>query len=100
MRTEDHPARILENVTTEEGARPSRIEGMLALSVVCAIGLSLFAIIAVIVATGVGVRTFDSNFWHLVVVLPAFGLPLGVLLIVTLLIVNFARRQRENVRSR
>ncbi len=73
---------------------------MLAVLVACASGVSIAAIVAVIVAVGVGVRNFDSNFWHAVLVLPSLGLPLGLLLIVALLVVNCARRQRENSGSK
>jgi len=100
MRTRGHEAPILEIMTTDEATSAPRTERVLAVSVVSTIGLSLFTIVAVLIATGIGVRNFDSDFWHVVLVLPVIGLPLGVLLIVTLLVVNFVRRQRENARSK
>ncbi len=50
--------------------------------------------IAVIVGTALGVRDFGAGAWPVVLVLPVIGLPLGVILIITLIIVSGIRRGR------
>lgn len=65
--------------------------------VASAIGLSIVAFLAVIIASGVGVtgEQFSQSPWPTIIVLPVIGLPLGVILLVSLLIVSALRRGRE-----
>ncbi len=63
--------------------------------VAAAIGLSVIAFLSVIIGTGVGVREFSSGVWPVVIVMPAIGLPIGLMLMIALLIVSAQRRGRE-----
>ncbi len=60
-----------------------------------AIGLSVIAFISVIVGTAVGVTNFSDGLWPTVIVLPAVGLPIGLVLMIALIIVSALRRGRE-----
>ena len=70
-------------------------ERILAYMLAAVIGLSIAALLAVIGATGLGVRDFGEGIWPIVIVLPAVGLPIGFILVVILLIVSAARRSRS-----
>ncbi len=75
-----------------------RAERILAYMFVGIVGLSILAFIAVMVATFAGVGAndgFSQGIWPIVLTLPLFGLPIGFLLLVALLIVNGVRRARE-----
>jgi formate/nitrite transporter FocA (FNT family) len=72
----------------------NRNERILAYMLASAIGLSILAIIAILVATGVGVRDFDEGVWPVVIMLPNIGFPLGIILLVALVIVSARRRAR------
>ena len=63
--------------------------------VASAVGLSVIAIIAIIVGTGVGVRNFGEGVWPLVFTLPLVGLPIGLALVIALIIISGLRRGRE-----
>ena len=63
--------------------------------VAAAIGLSVVAFLAVIIGTGVGVTNFSDGVWPAVIVLPAVGLPIGLVLMIALIIVSGLRRGRE-----
>ena len=66
------------------------------------VGLSILAFIAVIAATGVGLKAaeFGQGVWPSVIMLPTFGLPIGFLLLVTLMISVGIRRSRQARRDR
>ena len=75
-----------------------RAERILAYMFVGIVGLSILAFIAVMVGTFAGVGAsdgFSQGIWPIVLTLPLFGLPIGFLLLVALLIVNGVRRARE-----
>jgi uncharacterized membrane protein len=72
----------------------NRNERVLAYMLASAIGLSVLAIVAVIVATGAGVRDFGAGVWPAVIVLPTIGLPIGFILIIVLLVVSTVRKGR------
>jgi len=59
-----------------------------------AIGLSILAIIAILVGTGVGVRDFDEGIWPVIIMLPNIGFPLGIILLVVLVVVSARRKSR------
>ena len=64
-----------------------------------ALGLTILSIVcffAVIFARPLGVTDFNAGIWPAVVVLPVIALPVGFVLIVTLLIMSFVRRARAN----
>ena len=58
------------------------------------IGLSILAIIAILVGTGVGVRDFDEGIWPVIIMLPNIGFPLGIILLVVLVVVSARRKSR------
>ena len=66
------------------------------------VGLSILAFIAVIAATAMGLNAteFGQGVWPSVIMLPTFGLPIGFLLLVTLMISVGVRRSREARRDR
>ena len=63
--------------------------------VASAVGLSLICIVAVIIGTAVGIRNFNEGLWPLVIVLPAPGLLIGLVLIIALIVISSIRRGRE-----
>lgn len=60
------------------------------------IGVSILSFLAVIVGTFVGVsrEAFGLGFWPIVANFPKFGLPVGFLLIVVLLVMNLRKRAK------
>ncbi|QTX04002.1 hypothetical protein [Agromyces archimandritae] len=76
----------------------NRAERVLAYMVAATIGLSIAAFLAVLIGTMAGAGAddgFSQGVWPYVLMLPIFGLPIGFVLIVVLLIVNMTRRRRE-----
>ena len=88
-------ARILVNVTNHLTERDLRIERVLAYLVAISIALAVLSFVAVVVATAVGKTVFDYGVWPVVITMPYFALPLGVVFIITLVVLNGRRRQRE-----
>ena len=85
-------------MTTQTPNDPARLEKILAYMVAGVVGLSILAFLAVILGTAVGVGDndgFSKGIWPAVLTLPLFGLPLGFLLVITLMIVSGLRRARE-----
>ena len=74
----------------------NRVERVLAYMILGIVALSLICFVAIIVATATGMsrEDFTEGLWPAVSVLPLFGLPLGMILIVVLLIVSIRRRGR------
>ena len=72
----------------------NRNERILAYMLASAIGLSILAIIAILVGTGVGVRDFDEGAWPVIIMLPNIGFPLGIILLVVLVVVSARRKSR------
>ncbi|MEQ1735142.1 MAG: hypothetical protein ABL886_01775 [Rhodoglobus sp.] len=72
-----------------------RLERILAVMVAAAIGLSIAAILAVVIATGVGVTEFSSGAWPAIIVLQAAGIISGAALMIALLVISGLRRGRE-----
>lgn len=60
-----------------------------------AIGLSVLAILAMLVAGVLGVRP-DSGIWLIVAILPTPGLAIGFLLLIALIILYAVRRSRNS----
>lgn len=73
----------------------NRGERILAFMVASAVGLSIIAFLSIIIGTAAGVRNFGEGAWPLVIFLPQIGLPFGLILIITLIIVSGRRRGRE-----
>ncbi|TFD61769.1 hypothetical protein E3T39_05155 [Cryobacterium suzukii] len=67
------------------------------------VGLSILAFIAVIIATAMGVGQndgFSRGIWPPIFILPLYGLPIGFVLIIVLIISVGVRRSREARRNR
>ncbi|GHD79466.1 hypothetical protein GCM10007394_09070 [Salinibacterium amurskyense] len=88
-------ARILVYVTNHSTERDLRIERVLAYLVAFSIALAVLSFVAVVVATALGQTEFDNGVWPAVITMPQFALPLGVVFIITLVVLNGRRRQRE-----
>ena len=63
--------------------------------IAAAIGLSILCFIVVIIATAAGIRNFGTPPWPTVIILPAIGLPIGLVLMIALIIISGLRRGRE-----
>jgi hypothetical protein len=77
----------------------NRVERVLAFMVAACVGIAFLAILAIIVATFAGVGAndgFSSGIWPVIIVLPAPGLILGLLLVITLIVVSAVRRARDS----
>jgi uncharacterized membrane protein len=74
----------------------NRVERVLAYMVAGIIIVSLASFVAILVATGAGLARADFavGVWPFITVMPLVGLPIGFVLIVTLLIVSAVRRGR------
>lgn len=67
------------------------------------VGLSVLAFLAVIIATALGVGQndgFSHGIWPPIFILPLYGLPLGFVLIIALMISVGVRRSRQARRDR
>lgn len=74
----------------------NRAERVLAFMVAASIGMSILAFLAIIIATVAGVTNFAEGVWPVIIVLPLVGLPIGLVLMITLFIVSAIRRGRES----
>ncbi|MGY4857881.1 hypothetical protein [Cryobacterium sp. AP23] len=85
-------------MTTQTPHDSGRLEKILAYMVAGVVGLSILAFLAVILGTAAGVGDndgFSKGVWPAVLTLPLFGLPIGFLLVIALMIVSALRRARE-----
>ena len=73
----------------------NQLERTLAFMVAASVGLSILSFVAVIIGTAVGVRDFSQGIWPVAIVLPAIGLPLGLLLVIAVIVISGIRRGRE-----
>lgn len=71
---------------------------MLAVMLVAIVFLSILSFVAIIVGTATGLERgdFQNGLWPVISFLPLIGLPIAFLMVLTLLIVGFTRRGREN----
>ncbi|TFB82608.1 hypothetical protein E3O25_03200 [Cryobacterium sp. TMT1-3] len=95
----------MTNQTPEPVSRlaVSRTERVLAYMVASVVGLSILAFLAVIIATAMGVGDndgFSRGIWPPIFILPLYGLPVGFVLIIALMVSVGARRSREARRNR
>lgn len=74
----------------------NRTERVLAYTIASIVGLSILSFLAVILGTALGVRDFSAGLWPTVLIFPLFGLPVGFVLIIVLLVVGARRRARES----
>jgi len=73
-----------------------RLERVLAYMVAAVIVISLASFVALIIATGSGLGRddFATGIWPMITMMPLIGLPIGFVLIITLLVVSAVRRGR------
>lgn len=87
-------APILRGMATTDTYEATRLERILGTMVVSIVGISILAFLAIVTA-GITHLDLTSGFGTFVLVLPGIGLPIGFILMVTLLIVNMIRRRRD-----
>lgn len=76
-----------------------RAERTLAYMFIGVVGISILAFLAVMIGTFAGAgenNGFSQGVWPVVLTFPLFGLPIGFLLLIALLIVNGVRRTRAS----
>jgi hypothetical protein len=74
------------------------VERVLAYAIAALVVLSLIAFIADIAGTASGAAEndgFGHGLWPVVLIFPLVALPLGFVLVITLLVMSFVRRGRE-----
>ena len=77
----------------------SRLERILAGMIAGIIGVSILCFFAVMIGTWLGAgaaQQSGSGIWTLVIMFPEFGLPIGMVLLFTLMIVSIVRRRRAS----
>ncbi|MFC5928322.1 multidrug ABC transporter ATPase [Cryobacterium melibiosiphilum] len=85
-------------MTTQIPHAANRLERILAYMVAGVVGLSILCFLALIIGTSLGAGDndgFSTGLWPFVITVPNFGLPLGFLLIIGLLVTSAIRRSRE-----
>lgn len=85
-------------MTNQTPHAASRLERILAYMVAGVVGLSILAFLAVIIGTAAGAGAnngFGQGVWPLILALPLFGLPIGFVLIIVLMVMTGMRRARE-----
>jgi hypothetical protein len=85
-------------VTHETPQNVSRLQRSLAYAIAAVVILSLLAIVALLIATAVGVKAagFSSGIWPAILVLPDIGFPIAFVLMIILLIISLKNRSRTN----
>lgn len=73
-----------------------RLERLLAFTALVLAAVSVICFFAIIIGTAVGMdqSAFGRGIWPFVAGLPLFGLPIAFLMIITLLVLSWARRGR------
>jgi hypothetical protein len=87
------------DVSDPDTTPASRIERSLTYAVVTVIGLSILAIVAVLVS-GLAKVLLDNIIWQTIALLPVVGLPIGFILMMVLLVISTRRRLRDSRGSR
>jgi F0F1-type ATP synthase assembly protein I len=72
----------------------NRLESVLAFMAAGVVGVSLVTMLIALL-----VRLFGGQPWAVMTQLPLIGLPIGFLIIISLLVVSMIRRSRENPRG-
>ena len=82
-------------VSAAENIEPTTFERVLAAMMVGVVALSVLAFFAIIAGTwqGMDSEAFSTGVWPAITMTPLFGLPVGFVLIITLLIVSTRRRR-------
>lgn len=80
---------------TDESRVPlNRTERILAAMIAGIGGLSILALVSVLVARAIGESEFTGGIWPAVVVTPTVGLPITFALVLAFLVVSAVRRRR------
>jgi TRAP-type C4-dicarboxylate transport system permease small subunit len=82
-------------MSSPESIEPSASERVLAAMIVGVVSLSVLAFFAIIMGTWQGMESaaFSSGIWPAVTMTPLFGLPVGFVLIIVLLVLSTRRRR-------
>ncbi len=64
------------------------------------IGLTLVCFAATLIASATGTADFSEGFWPTVATLPLISLPLGFILLLTLIGINWSRRRKSTPRTK
>ncbi|WP_298119153.1 hypothetical protein [uncultured Aurantimicrobium sp.] len=81
-------------MATNDTYEATRLERILGTMVVAIVGVSILAFLAIVTA-GITQLDLTSPFGQFVLVLPGVGLPIGFILMISLLIINMVRRRRD-----
>jgi uncharacterized membrane protein len=76
----------------------NRRERVLAYMVIATVGLSILAILGIILGTALGAGSdngFGQGMWPTIFVLPIIALPIGFVLMMVLIVISGRRRARE-----
>jgi len=84
-------------MSSAESTEPSTTERVLAAMIVGVVGLSILAFFAIIIGTWQGMDSdgFSAGVWPMVTMTPLFGLPIGFVLIIALLVISTRRRRAQ-----
>lgn len=84
---------------SQESSTPSLLERILAYATITIIAAALLSFFATLIVGMADREALASGLWPVVYGLSLFGLPVGFVLLVTLLIVNQSRRRAEFKRN-
>jgi hypothetical protein len=87
-------------MATPRTTETSRLERVLAAMVAAIIGLTLVCFAATLIASATGTTDFGEGFWPTVATLPLISLPLGFILLLTLIGINWSRRRKSSPRTK
>lgn len=101
VRHREAGADILRTVTDPQPHNASRFERILAFMLLALVLLSVGSFVAIMVGTGQGMGSddFAAGLWPVVVIIPYIGLPLAIVLLITLMVSSAVRRAREARRN-
>jgi uncharacterized membrane protein len=80
-------------MVSPSSSETTRLERVLAAMVAASIGLTLVCFAATLIASATGTTDFGAGIWPAVVILPLIGLPVGFVLLVILVVINWSRRR-------
>jgi uncharacterized membrane protein len=82
-------------MATPRTSETSRLERVLAAMVAAIIGLTLVCFAATLIASASGTTDFTEGVWPTVATLPLISLPVGFILLVILIGINWSRRRKS-----
>jgi len=87
-------------MATPPTSETSRLERVLAAMVAAIIGLTLVCFAATLIASASGNVDFTVGVWPTMTALPLIGLPIGFVLLVILIVINWSRRRKTTPRTK